>query len=119
MNPDSISASAVSSPPSLAAAANTAPADTAPTNATHALAAPPKSINPWPQLSLVSTGVSVQVPVVKLTVRQLFRLDKGSIIVTSQASGANAPLCVGAKVLAWGEFQVVGDNLALRIAELA
>lgn len=84
-----------------------------------ALAPPAKLLDAWSQLLLVPTAVSVHVPVVQLTVRALFRLDKGSIVVTSQASGANAPLCVGDKILAWGEFQVVSDTLALRIAELA
>lgn len=67
----------------------------------------------------VPVQVQVDVPVVALTVGDLFRLDKGSILNTSQLTGANVPLRVGGRLLAWGEFQVVGDRLAVRVAELA
>jgi flagellar motor switch/type III secretory pathway protein FliN len=97
----------------------TAPVTAAAVANARAIVPPSSPPDPWPQLVLVPALVSVHVPVAHLTVRELFRLGQGSILVTSQASGANVPLCVGAKVLAWGEFQVVGDNLALRIAELA
>ena len=111
-------------PEVITAPAVAVPAAAAPASAAAALAAPAsaalaKPIDLWPQLLFVSTSLSVHVPLLNLTVRELFRLDKGSIVASSQPSGANVPLCVGARVIAWGEFQVFGDNLALRIAELA
>jgi flagellar motor switch/type III secretory pathway protein FliN len=63
--------------------------------------------------------VQVEVPVVAMTVGDLFRLDKGAIVNTAQLTGANVPLRVGGRLLAWGEFQVIGDHLAVRVAELA
>jgi flagellar motor switch protein FliN len=68
---------------------------------------------------LVPTTLSVEVQVVNLNVRELFRLEKGSVVASVQTAGANVPLYVGKKLIAWGEFQVVGENLALRVAELA
>jgi flagellar motor switch/type III secretory pathway protein FliN len=76
-------------------------------------------VDPWDGLLHVPTMVSAEVEVVGLTVRELFRLEKGSIVSTAQVSGANIPLYVGGRLVAWGEFQVVGDLLAVRVAELA
>jgi flagellar motor switch/type III secretory pathway protein FliN len=77
------------------------------------------SEDPLAGLLHIPTSVSVEVPIVALTVRDLFRLEKGSILSTSQPTGANVPLRVGGRLIAWGEFQVVDDQLSLRIAELA
>jgi len=72
----------------------------------------------WGELRFVTVTVSVDVPIVGLTVRELFRLEKGSIVVSGQQSGANAPVKIGETVLGWGEFYVVDDTLALRVVEL-
>jgi len=84
-----------------------------------AVAAPALSADPWPEMLTVTTTLSVEVPVMNMTVRELFRLDKGSIVASSKSSTSNVPLFVGKKMIAWGEFQVVGETLALRLAELA
>ncbi len=73
----------------------------------------------WGELLLVATVVTVEVPVTKLTVREVFRLHVGSVLGAAQLSGAHVPLLIGGKLIAWGEFQVVGEHLALRVAELA
>lgn len=78
-----------------------------------------QSADPLAGLSRVPAFLTVEVPVVGLTVRDLFRLEKGSIIATAQSTGANVPLRIGGRLLAWGEFQVAGERLALRVAELA
>jgi flagellar motor switch/type III secretory pathway protein FliN len=66
----------------------------------------------------IPAAVTVEVPVVALTVRDLFRLEKGSIVTTSQSEGANIPVHIAKALVAWGEFQVFGDKLAVRLAEL-
>lgn len=77
------------------------------------------NLDPLAAVLLVPTTLSVEVQIGKLNVRELFRLEKGSVVASVQAAGANVPLYVGKKLIAWGEFQVVGENLALRVAELA
>jgi flagellar motor switch/type III secretory pathway protein FliN len=77
------------------------------------------ALDVWREMLAVTTMVSVEVPIVGLTVRELFRLEKGSIVTSYQFSTANVPMVIGGKLLAYGEFQVVGENLALRVAELA
>jgi flagellar motor switch/type III secretory pathway protein FliN len=73
----------------------------------------------WGELLQVPTMVMVDVPIAKLTVRELFRLQKGSVLASSQMSGVQVPIAISGRLIAWGEFQVAGDHLALRIVELA
>jgi flagellar motor switch/type III secretory pathway protein FliN len=73
----------------------------------------------WGELLLVTTMVTVDVPIAKLTVRDLFRLQKGSVLSSAQMSGVQVPIAISGRLIAWGEFQVAGDHLALRIVELA
>jgi|HubBroStandDraft_6_1064221.scaffolds.fasta_scaffold01600_15 flagellar motor switch/type III secretory pathway protein FliN len=73
----------------------------------------------WASLLHVRASISVEAAIVGLTVRELFRLEKGSILVTEQASTTNVPLCTGGTLIAWVELEVAGENLAARLAELA
>jgi flagellar motor switch/type III secretory pathway protein FliN len=98
------------------ASAPSAPTITA---ASALVARPVETASDWGELLLVATVVTVEVPIARLTVRELFRLHAGSVVAALQFSGAHVPVVIGGKVLAWGEFQVVGEHLALRIAELA
>lgn len=82
-------------------------------------ALPADSTDPLAKFLHVPLKVSAEAIVTGLTVRELFRLDKGSIVTTSQSSIANLPLYAGKKLIAWGEFQVVGTRLAFRVGELA
>jgi flagellar motor switch/type III secretory pathway protein FliN len=40
------------------------------------------------------------------------------VLATSHAAGAPVPVSVAGVLVGWAEFQVVGDKLALRIAEM-
>jgi len=75
--------------------------------------------DPWAGYLHVSTSIAVDAAIVGLTVRELFRLEKGSIVATGQPVESNVPMHVGGALMGWGEFQVVGDRLAVRVAELA
>jgi len=75
--------------------------------------------DPWPEMLRVRATLSVEVSIKHLTVRELYCLDVGSVVASGAASGENVPLLAGGRLIAWGEFQVIGDLLALRIAELA
>ncbi len=79
----------------------------------------PAGSESWGELLLVKATVAADLAIANLTVGDLFRLDKGSILATSHLSGTNVPLLVGGRVLAWGEFQVNGDTLGVRVAEMA
>lgn len=66
----------------------------------------------------IPAPIVVEAPIVSLTVRDLFRLEKGSVVATSQPAGANIPVHVATTLIAWAEFQVFDDKLAVRLAEL-
>lgn len=82
-------------------------------------ALPADSTDPLAKFLHVPLKVSAEAKVTGLTVRELFRLEKGSIVTTAQPSIANLPLYAGKKLIAWGEFQVLGERLAFRVGELA
>jgi flagellar motor switch/type III secretory pathway protein FliN len=63
--------------------------------------------------------LSLQVPLVKFTVGDLLRLGKGSIVETASPSTSDIPLRANGLLIAWSEFEVIGNRLALRITELA
>jgi len=63
--------------------------------------------------------LSLQIPVVNFTVGDLLRLGKGSIVETDCPSTSYIPLRANGLLIAWSEFEVIGNNLALRITELA
>ncbi|MGH9685694.1 MAG: FliM/FliN family flagellar motor switch protein [Candidatus Acidiferrales bacterium] len=83
------------------------------------LAQAPTTSDPWAGFLHVSTIVAVDATIVGLTVRELFRLERGSIVATAQPVESNVPLRAGGSLIGWGEFQVVGEKLAVRVAELA
>lgn len=81
--------------------------------------APSPASESWGELLLVKATVAADLAIANLTVGDLFRLERGSILATSHLSGTNVPLLVGGRVLAWGEFQVNGETLGVRVAEMA
>jgi len=63
--------------------------------------------------------VSLEIPIVNFTVGDLLRLGKGSIAETACLSTSDIPLRANGLLIAWTEFEVIGNRLALRITELA
>jgi flagellar motor switch/type III secretory pathway protein FliN len=83
-----------------------------------ATAALPASSDPFAPFLHIPAAIVVEAPVIALTVRDLFRLEKGSVVASSQPSGANVPVHIASTLIGWGEFQVFGEKLAVRLAEL-
>jgi len=63
--------------------------------------------------------VSLEIPIVNFTVGDLLRLGKDSIAETACLSTSDIPLRANGLLIAWTEFEVIGNRLALRITELA
>ena len=63
--------------------------------------------------------LSLEIPVVNFTVGDLLRLSKGSIAETTCLSTSDIPLLANGLLVAWAEFEVIGNRLTLRITELA
>lgn len=63
--------------------------------------------------------LSLEIPVVNFTVGDLFLLAKESIVETGCPSTGDIPLRANGLLIAWSEFEVIENRLAVRITELA
>jgi len=63
--------------------------------------------------------LSLQIPIVNFTVGDLLRLRKESIVVSACPSTGDIPLQANGLLIAWSEFEVLENRLAVRITELA
>jgi flagellar motor switch/type III secretory pathway protein FliN len=69
---------------------------------------------PW-----LPCAISVELPVVRFTVEDLLSLKEGAILQTACHQTSDVPLRVNDMLVAWTEFEVVGERLAVRLTELA
>ncbi len=63
--------------------------------------------------------LSLEIPVNEFTLGELLRLQKGSVVATAIRSTEEVPLNVNQRLIAWIQFEMIGDRLAARITELA
>ena len=73
----------------------------------------------WSEAALLPCTLTVDVPLKDFTVRDLLRLERGSIVETKNVESADVPVSVNARLIGWAEFEVVGQRLAIRLTELA
>lgn len=67
----------------------------------------------------IPVQLDVAVPVREFRVRNLLALGLGQVIETRWANGEDVPLAAGQVQLAWSEFEVQENDLAVRITRLA
>jgi flagellar motor switch/type III secretory pathway protein FliN len=63
--------------------------------------------------------LSLEIPIVHFTVGDLLRLGKDSLVETDCTLTGDIPLRANGFLIAWSEFEVIGNQLAVRITELA
>ncbi len=63
--------------------------------------------------------LTLEIPAAGFTIGDLIKLEKGSVVETAFHHSSDIPLRVNKQLIAWTEFEVVGDNLAVRVTELA
>ncbi len=91
--------------------------DLNPSNGVSLAPAPPRrpvEVLPWLPCTL-----ALDIPVIRFTVRSLLELAPGVILETSVHQSMDIPLRVNGLLMAWTEFEVVGERLAARITDLA
>ncbi len=74
----------------------------------------PAEVLPW-----LPCKVTLDIPVVRFTIADLLKLKNGSIVETAWRHTSDIPLRVNGQLVGWTEFEVIGDNLAVRITEIA
>jgi flagellar motor switch/type III secretory pathway protein FliN len=72
----------------------------------------------WARVLPLPCRLTVDVPLPGFTVGDALRLQKSSVINSRWAVGADVPLRLNGQLIAHGEFEVVGDQLAIRLTEL-
>jgi flagellar motor switch/type III secretory pathway protein FliN len=92
-----------------------APAQAKPTAA--AVADP--SAERWQRVEALPCLLTVEISVPKFTVADLVHLERGRIVATRWTVGQDVPLRVNNELIAWSEFEVVQNRLAVRLTELA
>ena len=72
----------------------------------------------WTSVKGLLCRLSVEVPVPRFTVRRLLELAPGIVLDTYYDEGSHVPVVVNGQMIAWGEFDVVDETLAIRLTEL-
>ena len=72
----------------------------------------------WNHVKELLCRLSVEIPIQRFTVRQLLELAPGAILDTHYDEGSHVPVVVNGQLIAWGEFDVVEETLAIRLTEL-
>lgn len=73
----------------------------------------------WPVLAKVPETLIVFIPLSNFTVRALLGLEKGHVIGSEVMTSDLVPMKIGVVKVAWGEFEMVEQALALRVTKLA
>ena len=73
----------------------------------------PVELLPWLPCTL-----ALEVPVVHVTVGTLLAMQVGTLVESAWHQSTDMPLRVNGLLMAWTEFEVVGERLAARITDL-
>jgi flagellar motor switch/type III secretory pathway protein FliN len=104
-----------------AAAPATTPNIEKPANVTEGLQ-PADAMQPeekWKPLLALQCDFTVDLPMPDFKIGDLLKLRRGSVINAHFRLGRDVPLCLNGALLGWIEFELVGEQLAVRLTELA
>ncbi|HME12767.1 MAG TPA: FliM/FliN family flagellar motor C-terminal domain-containing protein [Candidatus Acidoferrum sp.] len=73
----------------------------------------------WTEAGYLRCTLSVDLPLRLFTVRDLLQLEPGAILESNHVNGADVPVVVNTQLIAWAEFEVVAQRIAVRVTELA
>ena len=74
----------------------------------------PVDVLPWLPCTL-----ALDLTILRFTVRSLLELAPGDVLETGCHQSMDIPLRVNGLLLAWTEFELIGERLAARITDLA
>jgi flagellar motor switch protein FliN/FliY len=69
---------------------------------------------PW-----LKCTITLDLPIVRFTIGDLLELRVGTVVESSCKATSDVPVRVNGTLIAWTEFEVIGNTLAVRITELA
>ena len=78
----------------------------------------PEDFPVGPVIERLPVEVDIVVPVRPFRVRNVLALEPGQVIVSQWGQGNDVPLTAGEVQLAWTEFEVIDEHLAVRVTRL-
>jgi len=72
----------------------------------------------WPVLSQLPVMLTVRIGLNRLKVRDLLKLDKGQVLESPWSQTSDVPVAAGEVRLCWGEFEVSGQQIGVRLTQL-
>jgi flagellar motor switch protein FliN/FliY len=86
----------------------------------HSLGGPTEPVSPQDErLGRMGMRLDVMVKVPSFCVRDLLALETGTVVETDHDHIQDVPVRSGGALLAWAEFEVVNESLAVRLTRLA
>jgi len=73
----------------------------------------------WARAGYLPCLLTVEITVPGFTVADLVHLERGRVIASRWTVGQDVPLRVNDELIAWSEFEIVQNRLAVRLTELA
>jgi flagellar motor switch/type III secretory pathway protein FliN len=73
----------------------------------------------WLRVEPLPCLLTIEISVPGFTVADLVRLVRGRVIATGWTVGQDVPLRINGELVAWSEFELVQNRLAVRLTELA
>jgi flagellar motor switch protein FliM len=73
----------------------------------------------WLVLSRLPVVLTSRIPLTAFKVRDLLLLQRGQLIQSDWSTTEDIPVKIGRVQLAWSEFEVVEDSMAMRLTRLA
>jgi flagellar motor switch/type III secretory pathway protein FliN len=80
---------------------------------------PPDEDARWKDVLGLPCTISVEIPIVAFAVKDMLNLEPQVVISSAWATTSNVSLRVNGEAVAWCEFEVLGNQLAVRLTELA
>jgi flagellar motor switch protein FliN len=80
---------------------------------------PDPAADRWLRVEPLPCLLTIEISVPGFTVADLVQLARGRIIATRWTVGQDVPLRINGELIAWSEFEVVQNRLAVRLTELA
>jgi flagellar motor switch protein FliN len=77
------------------------------------------SADQWLRVEPLPCLLTIEISVPGFTVADLVHLERGRIIASRWTVGQDVPLRLNGELIAWSEFEVVQNRLAVRLTELA
>ncbi len=73
----------------------------------------------WLVLSRLPVVLTASIPISSFKVRNLITLQQGQLIQSDWSTTEDIPVRIGRVQLAWSEFEVVEESMAMRLTRLA